>query len=120
MYFVIRAFEDIYQGEEGKENITIEYARDEIDAEYIAHDLSVELMYDYDEIMGCIYDMAEDIARENGIENVTSVIHDVIEDNVNYDIYPIIKLDDHEIADNLYKLEMELEDDFDSFLITYC
>lgn len=120
MYFVIRAFEDIYQGEEGKENITIEYARDETDAEYIAHDLSIELMYDYDEIMSCLYDMAEEIAKEKDIKHVNPVINEVIEDNVNYDIYPIIKLDDSEVFNHLDELEEQLEDDFDSFLSIYC
>ena len=120
MYFVIRAYEEIYQGEEGKESITIEVAENEIMAEYVAHDLSIELMYDHDEIMDCIYDMANDIAREKGIEKPYQIIYDLIEDNINYDIYPIVAMSDIDVYNNYDELVEELEEDFEAFLNKYC
>ncbi len=116
MYYVINAFEGIYEGEQDKFKVSIEYIDEDNPEEVymIAQDLSREVICDDEDILKSL----NEIAAKN--EDATDPLETAIQEDINYDVYKITALSDDEVYENIDSLLNELDADFDSFIKKYC
>lgn len=109
MRFLIKAYECMYGGLHGMNSIKIENCVDEEEAEEIAKESSIDIMYSYSGIINELERQALDYYDEED-EAYDDFLDELILENVDYELYPIkegVSLSDNELEKLAY-------DDFES------
>lgn len=115
MIFAIHAYEGTYGGLHGIESFRVIQCDSRENAEQLAQEDSVEVMYSYGDIVDSFRQEAEDEGLEEGTEDFEAYIGECIDGNVAYEVYEVVNP-----VGSLEEMETEFYNDPDEFIKEHC